>query len=461
MNESQLQSEGIEVIHCFPDSYRPIWAEEAHEDEPSEADRQAWEDYNLGAKAGNGFGVVQFASEELWSAAIVLEPRLKDFTTILNPDATIAIWVRSDLASCGIKDWQAQLITSRFITPAPGSSVGTQEATILKSTTPLLRPLFDDIPAHLPLTSRPVPMQAIPLRGYMSFAPPEEPPMMENGILDMRSKMVLAGPPKIGKSRVALNLAFSLALGQPFMGYAVYKMSRVLFLQFEISERRFRQRVNGIARALKIPTDNNVPLYLQTLPYLALDSASGGWLLRRYIRALSADVVILDPMVKLHTGDEKEQSDMQGLLNNLDDIIEDTGVSIVLVHHTRKPAGGVKSSGGEAWASIRGSSYIPAWTDSNLIMGRPTPGATPVIQGVLRNGEDFTRAIKFGNNHLMEVIGDLKAAIDLSIKDMFMEEPGLGRKALATKVAKLWAADMTDVWMAMKRVEDSGFSLPK
>jgi len=300
-------------------------------------------------------------------------------------------------------------------------------------------------------------MQAIPLRGYMAFAPPEQPPYMANGLIDHKGKIILAGPPKIGKSRLALNAAFSLVTAQPFLGFDTYRAARVLFLQFEIAEPRFRQRVNGVARALKIPPDNDLALHLITLNSLRLDAGEGVREFKKLVRATRAEIVFLDPMAKLHTGDENEQADMQQLLNTLDDCIEELGISVILVHHISKPGGGEQR---EAWARLRGSSYIPAWADSMLILERASPDALPQVRSVLRNGEDFVRVIKFTSNHTLKVVGDIDEAMRDWIQELLYSEPGLSRKQLAMRAARAWSQDIGDVLAMMKRMEKAGTVLP-
>lgn len=460
MNEADYEKLGFHVIKCFPNSFKRVWAQEASEEIPTAADEQAWQGYNVALQLGHptGFAVLHFPDHATWEAAAGAYFSLTQFTRVSLPDGSIALWflnqepgaINSVLPDLGAK----LIVTGGWPVPAPPSSIEDSLCEFVHQASPLLLPFWPPITNATPAQVRPFSLQAIPLRGYMAFGPPEQPQLVASGLLDGQSKVILAGVPKIGKSRLALNFAFALATKTDFIGFPVLKAARVLFIQFEVSERRFRMRVNDMARAMKIPPDNSLDFFLITLPRLRMDVREGISEFYRLVRVCKADVVFLDPMVKLHTGNENEQSDMQVLLNTLDDAIEDLGISIVLVHHLSK------AGDGESWARIRGSSYIPAWADSMLIMERASQDAPPQVRGILRNGEDFVRAIKFEANHTLQLIGDIRAAMKDAIKDEVFLSVGLNRKQIAAKVAKVFNADIAEVFGVMKVLETEGFALP-
>src|SRR6266571_8362816 len=65
-----------------------------------------------------------------------------------------------------------------------------------------------------------------------------------NELIPRPGVTMLIGPPKVGKSFLALDLAFKVSRGEPFMGRAT-KASKVLYLQLDTSEKIMRDR--GIA----------------------------------------------------------------------------------------------------------------------------------------------------------------------------------------------------------------------
>lgn len=455
----EFASAGYDVRRCFPDSFKELWAFEQSGDEPTEADVLAWSEYNIALKIGvpEGFSVIIFPSEMAWQDAIS-NKQFPVMPSVRNPDGTVSSWFisTSSYGNFYSKQLDARIVSRNYLVPAPPSRVGTAECSYINivgppKTLPVWTPpIADATPLH---GRQSFAMSAIPLRGMMAFAPEENQYFIGGGLLDSRGKMMIAGVPKAGKSRLALNLAFSLATGRPFLGFPTMHFPRVLFVQFEVSEFRFRLRVNSIARHWNIPPDNNIPIYSLTLPSLRLDARGGTDELRRLVRAVEAEVVFLDPMVKIHTGQESEQSEMQQLLNTIDDLIDELGISVVLVHHMNK------NSEAESWARIRGSSYIPAWADSLLLIGKDTREAKPSVAGILRNGEDFMRYISFKEDHTVEVIGTIQDAMRTTILEL-MWEPGITGKVIQTKVAKMYNLDIAEVAATIKVMRGEGHNIP-
>ena len=81
-------------------------------------------------------------------------------------------------------------------------------------------------------------------------------------------------------------------------------------------------------------------------------------------------LLILDPLIRLHRADENSATDMAVVLDGLRGLARASECAILLVHHTRKaPAGGV------AGHSLRGSSDLHAFGDTNLYLRRLGPDA--------------------------------------------------------------------------------------
>jgi len=56
----------------------------------------------------------------------------------------------------------------------------------------------------------------------------------------------IAGPPKLGKSWLALNLALSVSMGHSALGVYRTRQGKVLYLALEDNERRIHDRVNKL-----------------------------------------------------------------------------------------------------------------------------------------------------------------------------------------------------------------------
>ena len=75
---------------------------------------------------------------------------------------------------------------------------------------------------------------------------------------------------------------------------------------------------------------------------------------------------MLDPLVRLHGIDENRAGEVAELLAYFRSLQRELGLSVLLVHHTRKNAG----DGVAAGQGLRGSGDIHAFGDSNLYLRR-------------------------------------------------------------------------------------------
>ena len=76
------------------------------------------------------------------------------------------------------------------------------------------------------------------------------------GILHQGSKMVLGGGSKTFKTWTLLDLAVSVAAGEPWLSFKTTK-GRVLFLNFEIQPGFFQQRIQTVAKEKRLFTESS------------------------------------------------------------------------------------------------------------------------------------------------------------------------------------------------------------
>ncbi len=177
----------------------------------------------------------------------------------------------------------------------------------------------------------------------------------------------LQGTPKIGKSGFALLLALSCALGRWTSGRFNYVggARRTLYLGYEDSARRMKRRARAYLVAMGV-TDSfpDSLLMFQRAPTLDLGTDDGRARLEKIVRQNKLEVLVIDTLSWVATGNENDKSAMQPVLATLRYIAEEYGTAIVLLHHTRKTS----QAGDMASVSERGrgSSAIAAAADSIL-----------------------------------------------------------------------------------------------
>jgi hypothetical protein len=177
---------------------------------------------------------------------------------------------------------------------------------------------------------------------------------------------VIGGAPKCAKTWLGLDMALSVATGTPCLGkYTVPEPGPVLVYLAEDALPAVRERIDGMARHRGLDLDR-VEIHVITAPVLRLDQDRDRTRLWETVRRLRPRLLVLDPLVRLHGIDENHAGDVAELLAYFRSLQRQLGLSVLLVHHTRKNA----ADGVAAGLVLRGSGDIHAFGDSNLYLRR-------------------------------------------------------------------------------------------
>jgi len=188
----------------------------------------------------------------------------------------------------------------------------------------------------------------------------DRPPWLIEGIWSRQGVGVVGGHPKLGKTWVALELALSIASGTPFLGrFAVHDRGPVLVYCVEDGQQGVRDRMEGLCEARGVDFDRLAVGWIGA-DDLALDRPGDQLRLHATVEKNRAKAIVLDPLVRLHLGDESNSQDISRLLRFLRSLQQRHGTAVILVHHTRKAAAA------EHGQALRGSGDIHAWGSSNL-----------------------------------------------------------------------------------------------
>lgn len=172
------------------------------------------------------------------------------------------------------------------------------------------------------------------------------------------SRLAIIGKPKTAKSFFAIELAFHLATGTPFLGMDTSR-AKVLYLNFEISQAKLQERIRDVCGTLGLtPPDN---CFFETAPSMALETVEGLNDLRQKIEEArltlgGLDVLIIDPRRQAMGGDENQSEIMTAWCSNVDLIRSKYNLAVMIVHHQGKSTTGAG----------RGSSVFDEWLDTIL-----------------------------------------------------------------------------------------------
>ena len=173
--------------------------------------------------------------------------------------------------------------------------------------------------------------------------PPDLPEELISGVLRSGHKMLLSGSSKAGKSFLLMELAVAFAEGTDWLGFHCRK-SRVLYINLEIDPASCPNRFVEIYKAAGIKPENIGNITIVNLRGKAkpLDELADDVI--RRAKRLKADVIIIDPIYKIITGDENNASEMGYFCNQFDKICMETGAACIYCHHHSKGAQGAKKA---------------------------------------------------------------------------------------------------------------------
>ena len=171
--------------------------------------------------------------------------------------------------------------------------------------------------------------------------PPLKPELIE-GILRQGHKMLLVSSSKAGKTFALIELAIAIAEGRCWINFRC-KQGRVLYLNMELDEASFDDRVIRVYKALELdhPHHENIDVVHLRGRIEKLDKLVPQ--INRTLKTKDYAAVILDPTYKLGIGDENAADQVTAFCNAIDKIANN-GVSVIYAHHHSKGAQGAKAS---------------------------------------------------------------------------------------------------------------------
>jgi hypothetical protein len=144
----------------------------------------------------------------------------------------------------------------------------------------------------------------------------------------------LLGQYKAGKSLSGLQMCFAVSTGGMFLGRKVNKPGATVFVEYEGTRKRLQERYNGMA-AKHGALVGGGPSIVHRPPF-KIDTDEGV----EFLRAICAGKVlcVIGPVSKAATIlRENEPTEWQALSERIQRVVDETGCTIILVHHTRKP----------------------------------------------------------------------------------------------------------------------------
>lgn len=235
----------------------------------------------------------------------------------------------------------------------------------------------DLIEVHHPLTKLEQPMpEKITFIDFAKYARDGIPPVKWL-IKDWIAKgeiVIVAGPPKSGKTNTVNHLVQCLVLGKDWMGYEVPDTAKVIWFDEEQPEHTTVRTVMRLASGLEAqPWANG--LSVASGHGVQLDNDRGIAKLRAILDEHRPDLVVIDSFAKATANfDENSNSDMAKVSRYLIALRNEFGCCFILLHHVTKAR--MKSfKPGDVPTALRGAGELSGNVDTliaaKLAKGKP------------------------------------------------------------------------------------------
>jgi hypothetical protein len=194
-------------------------------------------------------------------------------------------------------------------------------------------------------------------------------------VLERQSNAVIFGHWNVGKTFMVLDMAASIACGQPWFGQRV-RQGRVLYLGYE-GLRAMKKRIVALRSKYPLLLDRSTPFQYAGLIYPLVRDEGKAELkarLKEFQRKHGGppDLIIIDPLQNALGGDDSDATLMGDLNREVALIMKGQRCSVLRVHH----------SGHSNSDRARGHSSLPAGVDTELRASDGDTVSTCVIQEI-------------------------------------------------------------------------------
>jgi hypothetical protein len=196
---------------------------------------------------------------------------------------------------------------------------------------------------------------------------------------------MIAGKPKIGKSWLALDICIAVALGRFCLGDRKPVQGSVLYVSMEDNERRLQRRIDKLLSPFAAEWPEGLAL---VNIWRRLDQGGVNDIRDWIEHADNPRLIVLDTLagvkpIKTQQGYTEDYESLAALHQ----LANEKGVSIIVLHHTRK------MEADDPVDTVSGTLGLTGCADSVLVLNRSSQGTTLYIRG--RDVEEAEHAVTF------------------------------------------------------------------
>jgi len=240
---------------------------------------------------------------------------------------------------------------------------------------------------------------------------------------------VIAARPGELKSLTAMYGSCCCAIGKPFLGRDTQKI-KILYLDEENNYPALSERFKKLTLGLEREPKDFENIKLLVFSAIKINTNEGREQLQQLVIKHSPDLVIIDCLIRVFTGDENSSKDMRLIFENLCQIIEKYGTTFLILHHVTKTKGRVTIN------AIRGSGDIIAAAASVLIINKNKQNNYSLSQVKSRHSAEL-------ENELIFELVDFETEEGRGLKFNFIREKELnkGNNTFALNAVENWCKE--------------------
>jgi RecA-family ATPase len=187
-----------------------------------------------------------------------------------------------------------------------------------------------------------------------------------------KSRVLLLGKPKIGKSNWLGAFAAGATTGTDFMDVPFSRPLKVMWFQAEIIAEFLKRRIETYYKRFAADDDlrrlghSNLIISGRLRKNLMKDQDIQAF--SDEIAFHKPDIVMIDPIINFFDGEENSNTEIRKLMDRIDMLMDINNIAVILAHHTGKERADDKS-----FMSARGGSVFAGWFDSGVKLSGQKP----------------------------------------------------------------------------------------
>ena len=168
----------------------------------------------------------------------------------------------------------------------------------------------------------------------------------------------------IGKSRLSMQLAKAMATGSQFLKWPVPRQMSVMYLSLEMAGDMLKHFLESLLQGKEMDDEESNKFFLVPVgKAIDVSSPEGLAYIEMFVKEYKPEVLMIDAMGKL-AFDELGETQAKAINNQMNYLIQEYGVTILMIHHNRKPdLTGKKRPG---LGDVYGNQYVV--TDASTVM---------------------------------------------------------------------------------------------